>query len=162
MSIVFVWGTRPEALKVGPCVAELRSLGIQPHLIATGQHWDLLKGTPAETDLADSVSLGFPANGDPRRWAVGALPVLRSALRAADASLVCVQGDTASALAGASAAHDLHLPVVHIEAGVRSENLNEPWPEEGFRRQITQLATGVESRISFRQRSRSRHTSSPP
>lgn len=53
---------------------------------------------------------------------------------------VVVQGDTASALAGARAAHEGKYPLCHIEAGIRSGNLEEPWPEEGFRREITQLA----------------------
>ena len=140
MSLVFVVGTRPEFVKVGPIVAELKALGITPTVIATGQHWDLLKGTPAETDLADSVSLGLPAHGDPLRWVGGAVSRIASKAQALQATMVVVQGDTASALAGARAGHKSGLPVVHIEAGVRSGNLDEPWPEEGFRREITMIA----------------------
>ena len=139
MGIVIVYGTRPEAIKLGPVVAELRSLGITPQLISTGQHWDLLRGTPAETDLKDSISLGLPSKSDPQRWVSLAVPAIRSVL--GEATVVAVQGDTSSALAGARAAHDLGIPLAHIEAGIRSGNLDEPWPEEGFRREITQLAT---------------------
>jgi UDP-N-acetylglucosamine 2-epimerase (non-hydrolysing) len=53
---------------------------------------------------------------------------------------VLVQGDTATALAGARAAHFLGIPVHHIEAGIRTYDLTQPWPEEGFRTAITQLA----------------------
>jgi UDP-N-acetylglucosamine 2-epimerase len=55
--------------------------------------------------------------------------------------MVVVQGDTMSALVGAQAAAEIGIPVVHIEAGIRSGDLSDPWPEERFRREITQLAT---------------------
>jgi UDP-N-acetylglucosamine 2-epimerase (non-hydrolysing) len=139
VGIAIVYGTRPEAIKLGPVVAELKALGITPQLLNTGQHWDLLRGTPAETDLKDSISLGLPSKSDPRRWTSLAVPAICNVL--GDASLVVVQGDTSSALAGAYAAHSLGIPVAHVEAGVRSGNLEEPWPEEGFRREITQLAS---------------------
>lgn len=136
MDIIF--GTRPEAIKLGCVVAELRALDVKPRCIATGQHWDLLRGTPAESDLADSYSLGLPAKADPQRWISLAIPLIAHHL---EGPLVVVQGDTASALAGARAAHERGFAVAHIEAGVRSGNLEEPCPEEAFRREITQLAT---------------------
>ena len=57
-----------------------------------------------------------------------------------DDPLVVVQGDTMSAMAAAYAAHQLHLPLAHVEAGIRSHRLTEPWPEESFRVQIDQWA----------------------
>lgn len=141
MSLAFVLGTRPEFIKCGPVVVELRALGIQPTVISTGQHWDLLKGTPAETDLADAISLGLESHTDPLRWVACAESPIRRELKKLAPSVVVVQGDTASALAGARAAAELGIPLAHIEAGVRSGNLAEPWPEEAFRREITQLAS---------------------
>lgn len=135
-----MWGTRPEAIKIGPVVAELRSLGIQPKLISTGQHWDLLRGTPAESDLCDSESLGLPANGDPLQWVRDAVPKIVGTLQGTGPVFVVVQGDTASALAGAYAARAVTYPLMHIEAGVRSGDWGEPYPEESFRREITRLA----------------------
>lgn len=139
--IVFVWGTRPEALKVGPVVAELKAPRAPVKTIATGQHWNLLAGTPAETDLRDALSLGLQAAGNPVRWVSQAIPTLKDALSSLAPSVVVVQGDTASAIAGAKAAHELGMPIAHIEAGIRSGNLEEPWPEEMFRREITTLAS---------------------
>lgn len=139
--LVFVWGTRPEALKIGPVVASLRELGVEPTLIATGQHTDLLKGTPAETDLASSTSLNLPSAGDITKWLERAVPELIAALDSlAPIACVVVQGDTMSAYAGALAAKKLALPLAHVEAGLRSFRDSDPWPEEIIRKQITRRA----------------------
>ena len=139
--IAFVWGTRPEAIKLGPVVAELRALGVNPAIFCTGQHTELLQGTPAETDLADGGSFELGTAPDVWKWVEGAVPVIRSGLERAKASLVVVQGDTMSAFAGAKAAFGAGIPVAHVEAGLRSGTLAEPWPEEGIRRRIAMLAT---------------------
>lgn len=139
MTIAFIWGTRPEAIKIAPVVAELRARGAPVTTICTGQHTHLLRGTPAETDLATSVALNIPSEGDVVRWPSLVRPLLARELSVAGARLCVVQGDTMSAVAGARAADVIGVDVAHIEAGVRSGTLEEPWPEEGFRREITQL-----------------------
>lgn len=133
--IVFCFGTRPEAIKLGPVVAALRT----PHrLLCTNQHTTLLLGTPVETDLSSALSLGIPPIADLDTWLATAVP--RIAEACTDASLMVVQGDTKSALAGARAAAFLGIRLAHVEAGVRSGDLNNPWPEEGYRREISQFA----------------------
>ena len=139
--LVIVWGSRPEAIKLGAVAAALKAAHVPFVSLATGQHTTLLVGTPAETDLADSVSLGLQTTGETERWPALAQPVLETALRDVQASLVVVQGDTMSAVVGARAASALGIPVAHVEAGLRSGNLQDPWPEEGYRREITRLAT---------------------
>ena len=139
--ITVVFGTRPDAIKLSPVVAALRDLGAPLRVVCTGQHTDLLRGTPAETDLADAVSLNLIALPSPERWVEMAQPRIAMALDVTEASLVVVQGDTASAIAGARAAAECGIPLAHVEAGVRSGCLQEPWPEEGFRREITRLAS---------------------
>lgn len=141
MTLAFVYGTRPEAIKTGPVVSELRLRGIDPLLLCTGQHDSLLKGTPAESDLAQSVSLALPSDGNVPTWTATATGRLMAEFEARDVSGVVVQGDTMSALAGARAANFLGLPLYHVEAGIRSGNLAEPWPEEGIRTEIATLAT---------------------
>lgn len=138
--IVLIYGTRPEAIKLGPVAAELKAAGVPFLPICTNQHTDLLKGTPAETDLADGDSLGLASSGDVLRWTFGAERELTHRLQKLAPEVVVVQGDTMSALAGARAAHSLGTILCHVEAGVRSGCLEEPWPEEGIRREITELA----------------------
>ena len=143
--LVVVWGTRPDALKLGPCVAELRRLGAPLSLICTGQHTTLLDGCPAVNDLTGGLSLGLVGHPDPLVYVNRATAALQDALEgvlgeAGPISAVVVQGDTGTALAGARAAKALNLPIAHVEAGLRSGSLDDPWPEEGFRREITTLA----------------------
>lgn len=141
MTLAFVYGTRPEAIKGGPVVAELRLRGIDPLLLCTGQHDSLLAGTPAESDLAGSVSLALPSNGKVWAWTMAATARLIAEFGERGVSGVVVQGDTMSALAGAIAARYAGLPLYHVEAGIRSGNLKEPWPEEHIRTEIGKMAS---------------------
>ena len=136
--VLFIYGTRPEAIKIAPVVDELRTLLVEPKLVCTGQHTSLLEGTPAETVLKDSRSLGMPSEGSVFGWVHHATEVLRGE-HLTPGDHVVVQGDTMSAFAGAAASAKgcvLH----HIEAGVRS-HASEPWPEEDIRKAISQMAS---------------------
>jgi UDP-N-acetylglucosamine 2-epimerase (non-hydrolysing) len=136
--LVFVYGTRPEAIKIAPIVAHLPN----SMCIATGQHVELLRGSPAESDLAHSLSLELKSEGQVGLWIAKAVPVITEKLKSlAPIDIVVVQGDTMSAYAGSIAAFGLGIPVAHIEAGLRSHNLQEPWPEERIRTSIAQRAT---------------------
>lgn len=139
--IVVCFGTRPEAIKLGPVVHHLRELDAEFTIVCSNQHTDLLRGTPAGNDLWPAHSLGLKSSGNVLKWVERAVGPFKKSFRETGATLVCVQGDTMTALAAARAAHQAGLPIAHIEAGVRSGNLQEPWPEEGFRREITELAS---------------------
>lgn len=138
--VCLIFGTRPEAIKLGPVAAELRRLGVSPQILCSGQHTDLLRGTPLETDLDQAVSLGLASTDQPLVWVEKAAADLQVFLKAGRTDVVVVQGDTATALAGAKAAHAVGAALVHVEAGVRSGNWQEPWPEEMFRTEIDVLA----------------------
>jgi UDP-N-acetylglucosamine 2-epimerase (non-hydrolysing) len=125
-------------VKTGAVAAELTALGVPFEVICTGQHTDLLRGTPAETDLSPARSLGLASSGNFLRWLDASFSPLCKAL--AGVGPVVVQGDTMSALAAARAAHALNRPVHHVEAGLRSGDLQNPWPEEGIRREISWIA----------------------
>ena len=129
MTIAVVYGTRPEAVKLSPLIPLLDT----PLLIWTGQHPELADGL-----LQPTIRLHLPSTNDPLSYAAQLRTMLRS--RIAKASCVVVQGDTASAYAGALAASDLGIPVAHVEAGLRSGNLQDPYPEESFRIGIDEVA----------------------
>lgn len=111
------------------------------HVIATGQH-RLLFDQVAENGLTPDVDLGLmQAGGSTARFLGRAALGLHDALSHADPALVVVQGDTASAYAGALAAFRLGIPIAHVEAGLRTASIAAPFPEELFRRAIARLAT---------------------
>lgn len=137
---LFVAGTRPEAVKLSPVILAVRGLGRATYIVATGQHRELFHealggfGLEADEDLGVMRSAQTPAD------VVGALlPLLARRCAALNPAAVIVQGDTATAFAGAQAAVYARRPLVHVEAGLRSGHC-EPFPEEMHRRAIGQLA----------------------
>jgi len=129
-----VIGTRPEAIKIAPVAHALAERGISPSLVLTGQHRDL---DPFDFGLGElpAERLGCPGEQDPHRH-VGAVTAafLPSVARSPD--LVVVQGDTSSALGAALAGFTAGVPVAHVEAGLRTHDVQLPWPEEEYRTAI--------------------------
>ena len=128
--IVSIIGTRPEAIKMAPVFEALHALRRLDHrLILTGQHAGLADTlAPLETEL--------PHDGTPRspaRLRERLHRLLTPHIQRLAPQLVLVHGDTSSALAGALAARDRGVPIGHVEAGLRSFDLSQPWPEEGNR-----------------------------
>jgi len=141
-SIAIVLGTRPEALKLAPVVDALCARGVRPLLISTGQHRDLLDRATADAGLMPDIDLGLmrPGQGTGALLADAAHGLL-TLFRCQRPAMVIVQGDTASAYAGALAAARIDCPITHVEAGLRTGRLDDPWPEELFRRAITALTS---------------------
>lgn len=133
---VVVGGTRPEAVKLAPVVRALRASGAEVRIVATGQQPRLFDETLACFDLSADLRMEVEAAA-PAAMLGQLVPRLGPAL--AGARAVLVQGDTTSALAGALAAAYARLPVVHVEAGLRT-GLAEPHPEEMHRTLIAQIA----------------------
>lgn len=140
-TVVSIVGTRPEAIKMAPLVKALAARpGIHQRVVLTGQHADLCP-VFGFCDAEAIVRLRV----DPRDRGIEAL---RDAIRAGigqhlaerPPALVLVQGDTTSALAGALAARDHDIAIGHVEAGLRSFDLGNPFPEEANRVQIDALA----------------------
>lgn len=134
--IAFVYGTRPEAIKIGPVVAETR----ESVVYCTGQHTSLLDNSPAANDLVGAIDLEMPSDGKVTTYMMKAITRLEEVFRRDAPQLVVVQGDTMSAYAGMAAADRVGIAVAHIEAGVRSGNRKDPYPEEGFRISIDEAA----------------------
>jgi UDP-N-acetylglucosamine 2-epimerase (non-hydrolysing) len=94
----------------------------------------LLEGSPLKWD----ENMGFAANGDPIEYGNALIRKLLARFYLHRPTMVIVQGDTASAWAAALAAN---VPVAHVEAGIRTHDLDDPWPEEMFRQGIDAIAT---------------------
>jgi UDP-N-acetylglucosamine 2-epimerase (non-hydrolysing) len=134
--IIFVAGTRPEAVKLAPLIMALKARGCGVRVVATGQQPDMFHDTLAAFGLVADDDLGVTA-ATPADLLGRLLPVLAGPV--AGARAVVVQGDTTSALAGALAGAYAGVPVVHVEAGLRTQR-RDPHPEEMHRTLIGQIA----------------------
>ena len=142
MKIVLVAGTRPEVIKLAPVrAAALAHPNVCVEWIATGQHTSLADQAMDMFALRPDRRLALDWDGSSLTSLTGALvSELGTAIADAKPDMVVVQGDTASAFSGAAAAHLSRVPVAHVEAGLRSGDFANPFPEEGFRRLITPIA----------------------
>jgi UDP-N-acetylglucosamine 2-epimerase (non-hydrolysing) len=143
LRLLSIVGTRPEAIKIAPLALEARRRpGLRHHILATGQQDalfdDALDGFGLSPDLRLAPVLRDP---DPDVMTERLDAAIRPVLAAKRPDMVLVQGDTTSAYAAAIAAHALAIPVAHVEAGLRSHDLAQPWPEERNRVAIDRLAT---------------------
>lgn len=130
--IAVVFGTRPEAIKMLPLVRELRSRsGVKPVVIVTGQHRQMLDQVLAVFGERVDVDLDVMASGqtllDVTTRVMGSMTDI---LRRERFDLVLVHGDTTTAMAAATAAFYERVPIGHVEAGLRSGDIRQPWPEE--------------------------------
>lgn len=136
-------GTRPEAIKLSPVVRELRtSPRLDARLVATAQHRELLDQVLHHFGLTPDVDLDLMRrNQTLSELTARAVAGLSDVLRNEPPAMVLVQGDTTTAMAGALAAFYEGIPVGHVEAGLRSGDMRDPFPEEVNRRIISQLAS---------------------
>ena len=143
LRVAVVLGTRPELLKLVPVIAELERhpQRVQVQVILTGQHRELLHGLPELFGLRSYRQLAV-RNDSPNLPALTAmlLQELDAALAAEPCDAVVVQGDTTTAFCAALAAFYRRIPVAHVEAGLRTHNPSEPFPEEINRQLVGRLA----------------------
>jgi UDP-N-acetylglucosamine 2-epimerase (non-hydrolysing) len=133
-SVALIVGTRPEAVKMAPVHRALRRTGLQPVLISTGQHRELLDTAFAPLDLAPDHELAVMTEGQTlNEIAARVLERLPSLLERLRPAALLVQGDTTTSLAAALCAYHLHVPVGHVEAGLRTYDHDHPFPEEANR-----------------------------
>ncbi|GIH03442.1 UDP-N-acetyl glucosamine 2-epimerase [Rhizocola hellebori] len=141
--VLLLVGTRPEAVKVAPVALALAAHpSIRPLLVHSGQHGSIVRDALAPFGLWPDESLEVKrSSGSQAELMAGVLPRLDELLvrRAPDA--VLVQGDTTTTLAGALAAYWRRIPVVHLEAGLRTGNRDSPFPEEGNRQLVARIAS---------------------
>lgn len=142
IDVAIIVGTRPEAIKIWPIMVEARKRNLNTALITTNQQKDLLNETLADLEIVPDFVCSIPnLSGDISEFLANAIISLSNLLRSINPRAILVQGDTGTATAGAIAAHNLQIPIGHIEAGLRSGDLGNPWPEEGNRRIIDSVAS---------------------
>jgi UDP-N-acetylglucosamine 2-epimerase (non-hydrolysing) len=141
--VMAIFGTRPEAIKVAPLIAELeRSPHFEPVVVVTGQHREMLAQVLDLFGIVPHHDLDLCAPGQTlTSVTTGALTGLEPLLERIDPDAVVVQGDTTTTFAGALAAFYRQVPVVHMEAGLRTGNPYSPFPEEVNRCLTTRLAS---------------------
>lgn len=140
--VLLLVGTRPEAVKAAPvalCLAEHPHL--RPAIVHSGQHAVMVEQALAPFGLRPDELLHITrATGGQAELFSSLLPALDELLDRRRPAAVLVQGDTSTALAGALAAFWRRIPVVHLEAGLRTGDLTAPFPEEANRQLIARLA----------------------
>jgi UDP-N-acetylglucosamine 2-epimerase (non-hydrolysing) len=136
MKILSVFGTRPEAIKMAPVVGALeRQPGIQSIVCLTAQHRSMLDQVIDLFALKADFDLNLMADNQGLTHITSAvLKGLEPILREVKPDRVLVHGDTTTTLAASMAAFYAHVPVGHVEAGLRTGDMAAPWPEEMNRR----------------------------
>jgi len=136
---MLVFGTRPEAIKMAPLVKCLqqREDEFEPIVCVTGQHREMLDQVLRIFDIVPHYDLNIMKSGqDLYDVTSRVLLGMRDVLAQVKPHIVLVHGDTTTSTASALAAFYQHIPVGHVEAGLRTHNIYSPWPEE-MNRQIT-------------------------
>lgn len=138
--ILLVSGTRPEIIKLAPVYRVLRESGwARPSWLHTGQHGDMAEPILASFGIAPDIA--FERRGSRLdEFSLGCREQLGEVMRDRLWKGVVVQGDTESTFLGALAGFYGRVPVAHVEAGLRTYNLDRPFPEEGLRQMISRIA----------------------
>ena len=141
-----MYGTRPEAIKLAPVLEALRSSPetFQVIACATGQHRELLDQVGSSLELLPDVKLDLMRSDQSlNELAARAFAALDRVVAEAAPEWVVVQGDTTTAMVGAWVAFHRGVKVAHVEAGLRTGDLRQPFPEEANRRVVDLLADAL-------------------
>ena len=138
--IMLVFGTRPEAIKMCPLVKELKTRkDIETQVFVTGQHREMLDQVLHTFNVVPDFDLSIMK---PEQTlfdiTVSILTKIRSVLERQNPDIVLVHGDTSTAFVTALACFYLQIPVGHVEAGLRTNNIYSPYPEE-FNRKVVSI-----------------------
>lgn len=141
-TVLTVFGTRPEAIKVAPVVRAIESSAkLRSRTLVTAQHREMLDQVNELFGIVPDIDLNIMSNGQTLNGiASRVIGELDSVLEAERPDAVLVQGDTTTVMGAAIAAFNRRIPVVHLEAGLRSGNLFSPFPEEANRKLTSQIS----------------------
>ena len=136
--VLFIFGTRPEAIKLAPLIREVAQYrDMQPMVCVTGQHREILDQVLEVFEITPDWDLNVMTAGQDlfdltSRISLG----LRDVLTEANPDMVVIQGDTTTALMGALSAYYRQIPIAHVEAGLRTGDKYNPFPEEANRAMV--------------------------
>ena len=141
-TVMTVYGTRPEAIKVAPVIKALEASDVlNSATVVTGQHREMLDEVNRIFGIVPEHDLDIMRHGQTlAQIASRVLDGLDPILERVRPDAVLVQGDTTTSTAAALAAFYRQIPVVHLEAGLRSHDISSPFPEEANRRMTSQIA----------------------
>ena len=144
--VLLVFGTRPEAIKMCPLVNELKGRkDLETVVCVTGQHREMLRQVLNVFNVVPEYDLDIMKDKQSLfDVTVNILERIKAVLEKEKPDVVLVHGDTSTTFVTALACFYLHIPVGHVEAGLRTYNLESPWPEE-FNRQ----AVSIVSKFNF-------------
>jgi UDP-N-acetylglucosamine 2-epimerase (non-hydrolysing) len=143
MKVSIVFGTRPEAIKLAPLIQLMKKRkNYHTNVCVTAQHRHMLDQVLSVFNIVPDIDLDImrPNQGLADLTARG-LKAINNYLRSEKPDLVIVQGDTTTTLATALAAFYNRIPLCHVEAGLRTFDINSPWPEEANRILTSRLTT---------------------
>ncbi|MEP7349959.1 MAG: UDP-N-acetylglucosamine 2-epimerase (non-hydrolyzing) [Sphingorhabdus sp.] len=140
--VMVIFGTRPEAIKLFPVVNVLKTIyKIQCEVLVSAQHRQMLDQVLEISGITPDYDLDIMQHGQTLdALTARLLGAIGGVLDKAMPDRVIVQGDTATAMVGALAAYYRKIPVSHVEAGLRSYDIYQPWPEEVNRKIIGTIA----------------------
>lgn len=137
--ILIIIGTRPEAIKMAPLFIKMRAQkNIRVEMCLTGQHKEMIEEVLIDFGIDAEYKLDVIRHGSGLCDLIGAIVIgLDKVLTEYEPNLVLVHGDTTTTLAASISAFYNRIAVGHVEAGLRTDNLSEPFPEEFNRRSVT-------------------------
>ncbi|MCF2570859.1 non-hydrolyzing UDP-N-acetylglucosamine 2-epimerase [Brevibacterium sp. UCMA 11754] len=137
-----IYGTRPEAIKVAPVIKALEEdETLSPIVVVTAQHREMLDQVNEVFQIVPDVDLNLMAHGQTLNEIAGNVIMrIDAVLDEHMPDAVLVQGDTTTVMGAAIAAFNREIPVVHLEAGLRSGDIDSPFPEEANRKIVSQIA----------------------
>ena len=141
--VMFVFRTRPEAIKMAPLILEMEKYPdiLTPVLVSTGQHREMLGAVLRIFDIRPDYDLNImEAEQTLSHIVIKTLQGLEPVVLREKPDILLVQGDTSSAFAAGLCAFYNKIPLGHVEAGLRTGDKLRPYPEEANRRLITQVA----------------------
>ena len=145
LKLLFVFGTRPEAIKLAPVIRHFReNFAEESHVevCVTAQHREMLDQVLKVFDIHPQYDLNAMQPNQTLASVTGVmLPALGRVLESCRPDLVLVQGDTTTTLCAALASFYARIPIAHIEAGLRTGDLYQPFPEEMNRVVVSKLTT---------------------